>query len=50
MKHALPRRRTRVLVLTLVAVMLGLAALATVVILNGWNDEDLQEHIESLDE
>ncbi|NNF59566.1 MAG: hypothetical protein HKN04_15120 [Rhodothermaceae bacterium] len=50
MKQPLPRRRTRMLVLILVAVMLGMAALATVVITNGWNDEDLQEHLQSLDD
>ena len=50
MNQPLPRRRTRLLVLVLVAVMLGLAALATVAILNGWNDENLQEHLESLDD
>lgn len=46
----LTRRQSRAFVLALLAVMLGLAVLATVVITNGWQNEDLQEHLQTLDE
>lgn len=47
---ALDQKKSRLFVVILVLVMVGLALLATVLINNGMNDEDLQEHLESLEE
>ncbi|MCH7640052.1 MAG: hypothetical protein IH855_11415 [Bacteroidetes bacterium] len=42
--------RSRAFVLTLVAAMIGLAVLATVLIMRGMNDEKLQEQVRQLEE
>jgi hypothetical protein len=43
-------RRSRTLVLALVAAVVGLAVLATVLITRGWSDEALQERVQQLEE
>lgn len=47
---ALSRNRSRAFVVTLVAVMIGLAVFATVLITRGMNDEQLQERVRQLEE
>lgn len=42
---ALSSSRSRAFVLTLIAVMIGLAILATVLITRGMNDKELQEQV-----
>ena len=49
-RSLLDPRATRRLVLLLVALMLGLAALAAVLIARGWADEDFQERMRALRE
>jgi hypothetical protein len=44
------RRRSRLFVAAFVFVLLALAALATVLITRGWNDEALQERVRQLEE
>ncbi len=46
----LPPRRTRRFVVVLVAVMLGLALLATFLITRGWQDETLVEQVREMEE
>ena len=43
-------RRTRLLVAALLVVMLALAGLATFMIVNGWEDEGLQELVREAEE
>ena len=47
---ALSPNRSRAFVVTLVALMIGLAILATVLITRGMNDEELQEQVRQLEE
>ena len=45
---ALDQKKSRMFVVTLVLVMVGLALLATVLINNGMNDDNLQEHLDEV--
>lgn len=47
---ALDQKKSRLFVVILVLVMVGLALLATVLINNGMNNEDLQEHLDEVRE
>jgi len=47
---ALSPSRSRAFVLTLIAVMIGLAVLATFLIVRGMNDHRLQEQVRQLEE
>ncbi|MDX1439217.1 MAG: hypothetical protein R3284_04875 [Rubricoccaceae bacterium] len=47
---ALSRNQSRLFVLILVLVMVGLATLAAILISRGMNDEELQEHIQQMEE
>lgn len=47
---ALSRTHSRAFVIALVAVMIGLATMAAVLITRGMNDENLQERVRQLEE
>lgn len=47
---ALSRSQSRRFVIGFVALMLGLAALATVLIVRGWDDPELQRRVEQMEE